>query len=71
MRFNNIESVRLVLIDIVEYIKSLNVQNIDENTRNELLKIHEDWYKLIDAVDEKLQLPRMPSDARVKLEKEK
>jgi hypothetical protein len=71
MRFNNIESVRLALIDIVEYIKSLNVQNIDENTRNELLKIHEDWYKLIDAVDEKLQLPRMPPDARVKLEKEK
>jgi hypothetical protein len=37
--FNNIESVRSVLLDIVSYIKSLNVQNIDENTRNELLKI--------------------------------
>jgi hypothetical protein len=66
--FNNIESVRSVLLDIVSYIKSLNVQNIDENTRNELLKIHEDWYKLIDAVDEKLELPRLPPETRVKLE---
>jgi hypothetical protein len=40
MQLNNIESVRLVLIDIVAYIKSLDV--VDENTRNELLKIHED-----------------------------
>jgi 5'-3' exonuclease len=49
----------------------LNVRNIDEYTRNELLKIYEDWYKLIDIVDEKLQVPRIPPEWRAKLEKEK
>ncbi|HEY9387003.1 MAG TPA: hypothetical protein VIP70_08170 [Nitrososphaeraceae archaeon] len=71
MQFDNIESVRSVLVDIVTYIKSLDVRNIDENTEKELLKIHSDWYKLIDVVDEKLQVPRIPVEGRVKIEKEK
>jgi hypothetical protein len=70
-QINNIESVRNVLVDIITYIKSLDGQTMDENTRNELLKIHEDWYKVVDAIDEKLQLPRIPHEWRAKVEKEK
>jgi hypothetical protein len=54
------------LVDIVTYINSLDAS--DENIRNELLKIHEDYYKVVDAIDEKLNMPRLPPEARVKLE---
>jgi hypothetical protein len=66
--FDNIDSVRSVLVDIAAYIKSLDAQNITEDTRNELLKIHEDYYKIVDLVDSKLNAPRLPPEARVKLE---
>jgi hypothetical protein len=66
-KFNNIESVKCALIDIITYIKSLDSKNITQDTKAELLRIHEDYYKLIDVIDEKLQIPRIPPEARVKL----
>jgi hypothetical protein len=68
MLFDNIESVRSILVDIATYIKSLDAQNITEDTRNELLKIHEDYYKIVDLIDSKLNAPHLPPEARVKLE---
>jgi glutaredoxin 2 len=67
LKFDNVESVRDTLIDIVTYIKSLDAKNITQNTKNELLKIHEDYYRLVDAIDEKLQLPRIPREWRIKV----
>jgi hypothetical protein len=69
-KFDNIESVRSALIDIVNYIKYLDSKNITQETRAELLKIHEDHYRLIDVIDEKLELPRIPSEGRVHVKDE-
>jgi hypothetical protein len=53
---------------MIDYIKSLNLKNISKDTRAELFKIHEDYYKLIDIIDKKLEVPRIPPEERVKLD---
>jgi hypothetical protein len=70
LRFNDIRELRTALIDIIDYIKSLDSKNISQDTRAELLRIHEDYYKLVDIIDKKLQVPRISPEGRANIEKE-
>jgi hypothetical protein len=48
--YKNQNDVRVALTDIAAaYVKSLDEKTIDENTRKQLLRIHEDYYKIIDV----------------------
>jgi hypothetical protein len=53
------------MIDIISYIDSLKTKDITSDVKAELLKIHENYYRLIDLIDKKLQVPRVRPQDRI------
>jgi hypothetical protein len=67
---NNIADVRAALCQSIKYIQSLKKEEITSDIEAELLLMHGDIYKLIDAVDRVLNVPRITPQGRVEEEEE-
>jgi hypothetical protein len=67
---NNISDIRAALCQSIKYIQTLKKEEITSDIEAELLLMHGDIYKLIDAVDRVLNVPRITPQGRVEEEEE-